>query len=367
MEQPPLPAPRFSRPRLSRLPHLGLLLACSGCSLTHAPPPEPTPPMPVQAPLRKQVLQGYMPFGSIGWVNNKQVVFSGRPIGQKQRNSLYVWDAKKPAQLLLEHSPGGCISGRTILATQLSEHGRDRRISLEAPNFAIRPLIGSQAPAKSKFDPISCSSITTPRALENRVWKPLRKGTGFLDFGPHEAAPRNQPVRHLAGDMRTIQDTGIRMEQPLLPQAVHADHDDSYLIFDLHQSPREEENWLETNNRTIWRLDRQMKGAPLNVPAGPWVGVGSGTIAFLPARPGLLITSNNFARHRAAGGAGLYLLPKGGAAQRLERGLVQEAAVSPDGCRVAYGFKPRLDTGIPEGGPRLVVLDLCDAGTRANR
>ncbi|QPN62960.1 hypothetical protein [Synechococcus sp. CBW1004] len=51
----------------------------------------------------------------------------------------------------------------------------------------------------------------------------------------------------------------------------------------------------------------------------------------------------------------------------LEQGLVEEASVSPDGCRVAYGFRPRLDTGIPEGGPRLVVLDLCGAIPIAKR
>ena len=153
----------------------------------------------------------------------------------------------------------------------------------------------------------------------------------------------------------------------MLPQAMRAAHDGSYLIYDLNQSPADEQRWIETNNRTIWRLNRQMQGTPLNVPAGPWVGLGSGTISFLPSRPGVLITSNNFARNHEAGGAGLYLLRPGTPTQRLERGLVQEAAVSPDGCRVAYGFKPRLDTGIPEGGPRLVVLDLCGASPSAMR
>ena len=155
------------------------------------------------------------------------------------------------------------------------------------------------------------------------------------------------------------------MEPPFLPRAVHAAHDDSYLVFDLHQNPAQRERWIKTDERIIWRLDSKLRGTPLRVPAGTWVNPIGGDLAFLQAKPGLLITSNNFGRNRQAGGAGLYLLSSSGRAQRLERGLVEDAAVSPDGCRVAYGYRPRLDTGIPEGGPRLVVVDVCSTTTPA--
>ena len=153
----------------------------------------------------------------------------------------------------------------------------------------------------------------------------------------------------------------------MLPMAVHAPHDDSYLVFDLNLTLAEAKDWIQSDKRTIWRLDRQRRGQAVALPAGPWVGLGGGTISFLPSRPGVLITSKNFSRDMSAGGAGLYLLRPDTSAQRLERGLVQKAAISPNGCRIAYGFRPRLDTGIPEGGPRLVVLDLCGAITPVRR
>ena len=153
----------------------------------------------------------------------------------------------------------------------------------------------------------------------------------------------------------------------MLPMAVYAHHDDSYLVFDLNLTLAEAKKWIQSNQRTIWRLDHRQRGQAVVLPAGPWVGLRGGTISFLPSRPGVLITSKNFNRDMSAGGAGLYLITPGAPARRLERGLVQEAAVSPDGCRVAYGFRPRLDTGIPEGGPRLVVLDLCQTPTAAKR
>lgn len=368
MDPPSSRARASTHPRVIRLlSALPLLLASGGCGLIRAPAPQLTPPMPVQAPLRKQVLQGYMPFGSIGWVNNELVMFHGSPVGSKaEKKSLYLWDLGRKPRLLLPHSHNSCASQGTIHTAEVIGEGKFKPLKLSEPDFKPQTRITSPAPILSVFDPASCSWIENPPPLRDHTWQALRKGHGFLDFTPdgQQHSPLVE-VEHLATDMQTRDETGIRMKMPMLPMAVHAAHDDSYLVYDLNQSPADEQRWIETNNRTIWRLNRQMQGTPLNVPAGPWVGLGSGTISFLPSRPGVLITSNNFARNHEAGGAGLYLLPRDKPPQRLEGGLVEDAAISPNGCRVAYGFRPRLDTGIPEGGPRLVVLDLCGAITSA--
>jgi hypothetical protein len=368
MRQPSSHARAPAQQRITRLLQaLLLLLTVSSCGLQDSPNAGLTPPMPVQPPLRKQVLQGYMPFGSIGWVNNELVSFSGKQINRIQKDALYVWDQKNKPRLLLTNSPGGCISDGTIRGAQLFDEGKVRYFQLEAPKFALRPAIRSHAPPKSKFEPVSCTRIATPVVLEEHRWAPLRKGMGFLDFGPRADVSGVQAVSHLAPDLQTRHDTGIRMETPMLPMAVHAAHDDSYLVFDLNLTLSEAKDWIQSNKRTIWRLDREQRGEAVTLPAGPWVGLRGGTISFLPSRPGVLITTKNFSRDLSAGGAGLYLLRPGAPAQRLERGLVEEAAVSPDGCRIAYGFRPRLDTGLPEGGPRLVVVDLCGVTKPAKR
>lgn len=361
MEQPSSHSRASRQQLITRLLPVALLLAVGSCGLIRAAGPRLTPPLPVQAPLRKQVLQGYMPFGSIGWVGNDKVVFHGFPVGPKAgTTALYLWDLKGKPRKLLTNAHGSCVSEGTIRTSQLSKNGKATMFNLRDPAFTPQKRPPKPAPKLSVFDPVSCSWIASPKALRDHKWQALRKGHGFLDFTPNgrQIGPL-WPVEHLDAKELTRRDTGISMPKPILPMAVYAAHDGSYLVYDLNQSPADEQRWIEANSRTIWRLDRQLTSRKLSVPAGPWVGIGSGTIAFLPARPGVLITSNNFARDGAAGGAGLYLLDPGATAQRLESGLVQEAAVSPDGCRLAYGFKPRLDIGIPEGGPRLVVLDLC--------
>lgn len=370
MDQPSSSPRGSSRRRITRLlTALPLLLASGGCGLIRAPALTLTPPMPVPAPLRKQVLQGYMPFGSIGWVGNNKVVFHGLPAGQMTgKKSLYLWTMQGKARQLLPNSRNSCISHETIRTAQVIGKGETKLLELREPDFKPRPRINSPAPSVSVFDPVSCSWIASPATLRGHTWLALRREDGFLDFTP--GGRQHDPVvevEHLDADERIRQTTGIRMEIPMLPMAVHAAHDGSYLVFDLNLTLAEAKHWIESNKRTIWRLDRQFRGQAVELPAGPWVGLRGGTISFLPSRPGVLITTKNFSRDMSAGGAGLYLLHPGAPAQRLERGLVEDLAVSPDGCRVAYGFRPRLDTGIPEGGPRLVVLDLCGAITPATR
>lgn len=366
-QRPSTPINQRRRHGRSLLPLVVLLLS-GGCGLHRAAGPQLTPPLPVPSPLRKQVLQGYMPLGSIGWVNNELVVFHGFPVGRKAgTKSLYLWDLKTEPRKLLARSHSSCISSGIIQTLQLNEKGEGKTILLYGPKFKPQQLPPTPPAGAGLHNPVNCKWIMTPQALQERQWWPLREDHGFLDFGSRRNGDGVEKVSHVASDLQTRHDTGIRMSPAMTPKAAYAIHDGSYLVFELNLTAKEEQRWIETDNRIIWRLDQNLRGQPLNIPAGPWIGIGAGTIAFLPARPGVLITSNNFARKGAPGGAGLYLLPPDKPAQRLERGLVQAAAVSPDGCRVAYGFRPRLDTGIPEGGPRLVVLDLCNTTPAASR
>lgn len=322
--------------------------------------------MPVAPPLRKQVLQGYMPLGSISWLNDEQLVFHGAPIGSNgNKNSLYLWDPQSKPRELLKGSHNSCVSNEIIRTLQYPEQGPAKPLILKKPDFTPLPYPRRSTPKPSVSDPVSCTTISTPEALRDRRWKPLRLGQGYLDFGPREDATGIRAVEHLANDQRSRHNTGIRMEQPISPKTEHAAHDDSYLIFDLNLTKAQRQLWLKTDKHTIWRLDRHLQGWPLTIPAGRWVNPIGGTLSYLSTRSGILIISNNFAPNYSAGGAGLYLLAPNTAAQRLERGLAQEVAVSPNGCRIAYGFRPRLDTGLPEGGPRLVVLDLCSQATTA--
>lgn len=359
MDQPSSLLWRPARQGIPTLLAAGLLLLNGGCGLIRPRGTGLTPPMPVASPLRKQVLQGFMPFGSIAWVNDEQVVFHGVPVGSQQETALYLWDLKRQPRLLLEKSRNSCVSHGVIRTYQLLSGGQARPFFISGPDFNLRPRANEQAPGLSAFDPVTCSWIATPAPLRGRIWEPLRRGQGFLDFGPRDLSPTIRRVEHLEADGITRHDTGIRMEPPMLPQAVYGSHDGSSLIYDLNQTPAQLQHWLRTGRRTIWRLDRQLRGEPLVIPAGPWVNPVGGTLSFLSARPGLLLRSNNFGRNRTLGGAGLYLLAPRAAIQRLERGLAEDAAVSPNGCRVAYSFQPWLSAPIAEGGPRLVVLDLC--------
>lgn len=362
MDQPSSLLWRPARQGITTLLAAGLLLLNGGCGLIRWPGTGLQAPMPIPSPLRKQVLQGFMPFGSIAWVNNEQVVFHGVPVGSQQKTALYLWDLKRQPRLLLEHSPGGCVTEGTIKATQLSDKGESRMYSLSGPDYLPRQLPIPRLPARSVFEPVSCTSLAIPMALVGRKWQALRKGQGFLDFGPDTGPPSERKIEHLNAGLSTRHDTGIRMLRPTLPRAGYAAYDNSYLVYDINVGPEVLSRWISGGRLRIWRLDSQFRGEAMDVPSGDWIDE---DIGFHSSRAGLLVASNDFARNGDPVGAGLYLIRQGSQGQRLERGFVEKLALSPDGCRLAYGFRLRLDIGIPEGGPRLVVIDLCGASAHS--
>ncbi|QPN62961.1 hypothetical protein [Synechococcus sp. CBW1004] len=285
MDQPFSNIRAHPRQRITRL--LALLLLAPGvssCSLLKPPVAQLTPPMPVQAPLRKQVLQGYMPFGSIGWVGNDKVIFHGFPSApQTDNKSLYLWNLRERPRILLSRSHHSCTVGDQIQTLQLNGKNQNRTVRLRAPDFKPQPQAASQAAGPGIQDPASCEWITRPKPLNNHTWLPLAQGEGFLDFGKRDGKTNSfNKVFYLSKDFRTYKATGIYMPKPMAPMAIHASHDGTYLVYDMHQSHTDKQLWIAANHRRIWRLNGDLQGQPLRIPAGPWVDIGSGTIAFLP-------------------------------------------------------------------------------------
>jgi len=215
-------------------------------------------------------------------------------------------------------------------------------------------------------DDNTCSRVLIPDPLRDHIWKLLSRGDGFLDLGPNDhRSHRQEPVVHVDAAQRR-RDTGLRLDQTTMLKVSPTAWDGSYLLYDFNPGPEGLRHWQKRNRFTIWHLDARFRARPLAVPAGPWVNERSDSIQFFPSRAGLLITSNNFARGGGPGEAGAYLLPPRGRPLRLERGLVAEPALSPDGCRLAYSHTLHLAAPLTQAQQRLVVVDLCAPGTPAS-
>ena len=372
--------PRTATTALTRRWRIAPLLAISllhttGCTALPRGEPLAGPPLPLDPPLHKRVLQGVIPLGRIAWVGNDRVVFPGIRQGTEgdrdKQVDLYLWSLQGAARRLLPRAENPCAHADRIHAWQYqpTPGGRypfERRpVELSGPDFRARTVPpGAGWPMVD--DDNTCSRVLIPDPLRDHIWKLLSRGDGFLDLGPNDhRSHRQEPVVHVDAAQRR-RDTGLRLDQTTMLKVSPTAWDGSYLLYDFNPGPEGLRHWQKRNRFTIWHLDARFRARPLAVPAGPWVNERSDSIQFFPSRAGLLITSNNFARGGGPGEAGAYLLPPRGRPLRLERGLVAEPALSPDGCRLAYSHTLHLAAPLTQAQQRLVVVDLCAPGTPAS-
>ncbi|MEB3271303.1 MAG: hypothetical protein VKJ44_06615, partial [Synechococcus sp.] len=180
---------------------------------------------------------------------------------------------------------------------------------------------------------------------------------GYLDYGRQQAQPqRNQPVYFWDAALQRRRDTGIRVDLPPSYQVERSAFDNSYLVYPIYPNSFAEEHWRKLGKLRIWRLQSNLSGTAIDIPIGPWY---QRDMIMLASKMGLVVTNNDFAANRLPRGAGAYLISTGGTFQRLERGLVQEAVISSNGCRLAYSYQFRLDSEITPATKPLVVVDLC--------
>ncbi len=371
LQQPIPPAgARSARPRAfgmkTALVLSLLMMTTTGCVLplrvvqTLMPPPRPEPD---NTPYPKTVLRGIVPGQRIDWIGNDTVVFAGHPVQTRSQSWLYAWDMKTPPKKLLEGVTSFCVIGDRVGAAIRAPKGR-KNLSLwiTFPELKMQQRIQQKPTTKASYSSrYTCQVHQTPAPLVGHFWKELGGKEGYLDFGPLDGTSMGHVATRLDNNLTNRQDTGIRIDLPILMHITDWHPQPGYLLYDINLSPEERERWQRTNRLTIWHLDEQHRGHALNVPAGPWVNTQRGDILFLKARDGLVITTRGFAPDGSPGNAGAYLVQADGRYQRLEKGFVSEPALSADGCRLAYAFERYNDhrSQPHEGGRILVVTNLC--------
>lgn len=320
-----------------------------------------TTPNPDTTPYPKTILRGLVPGQRIDWIGNDTLVFIGWGSKDEPASSLYAWDLKNPPQRLFKGVESFCVNGNIIEAavrdsatntiSDFQVSPNSNKITQRIPQ---RPVTGIGYSNK-----YTCQIKATPQQLIGHFWEELSPGDGYLDFGPLDKPIKGYTVTQLNENLTIRQNTGIKVDLPTLMHTTEWHPKPGYLLYDINLSPEERRRWQRTNSLTIWHLDSEQVGHAVNVPAGPWVNTHRGDILFLKARNGLVITTKGFNRDGSPGSAGAYLVQPDGRYQRLETGFVSEAAMSADGCRLAYAFEEYLDSRPHEGERILVVVNLC--------
>lgn len=301
----------------------------------------------------------------LGWIDNERVIFQGYEPGKfgtkspKDRHiyditGLFIWDTATNAV-----SKHASMEGLTTLCVHAGE------VTFAREGMLVAGKLGEERqtpfPKKHWFNPNSCRYYTSLpywriEGQRNRSL-PLLETHGYLDFGiPSRADPsKASPVLLYPPDQKNPTQLPFTGEQVRFSVA-YFEFADVYLL----------EGHRETTYATsIWLLKPDGTVTKALAPTGKaWERMGWGHYQL--TKKGLFLVGGR-GTYDQAGTTGGYLLLRD-EPKRLVSGFVRNAAVSPNGCRVAFvhvlhsqagadSFRA-LKAGKP-GTRTLQMIDLC--------
>jgi hypothetical protein len=125
-------------------------------------------------------------------------------------------------------------------------------------------------------------------------------------------------------------------------------------------------DWPKSHPHPAWYIYPDGTTERIEIPHLPFMEHGS--LMFFGSRPGVFIVSHSLERSGKPGTAGGYFA-QGQEVEKLSTGYITDAAVSPDGCKVAFVHDPHdTDKGIDRFG-RITVkaINLCHGGPHAGQ
>jgi hypothetical protein len=336
----------------------------------------------------------------IHWLDDRTVLFHGYPQGkprdhaefQSWHPSLFLWtigSAPQPyAQEMWFASAGvqyycaeaGSLYYSTTLRFDPRTGETFRRFLVGAPGSELitekrlnpdydhtYTLTVSPKNKAGMLGGLPCDRRSDERMIR-RYWASDYSGTFYLDFGPEKWGDTvDYAVVLMRADGRSRKELPIRRVQ-VLPNCTQYDkHSDSFLIRDCGDYgtvPANHARWRETGCHSFWWV-RLPEGKVEEV-CLPYRGSFS-VIDVLPTRAGLYFTSLHSRDSKGPqdpGSAGLYRLD-GPSVTRVLPGMLVNASVSPNGCRLAFTYSPNPDAWAMQSKehPTVASIDVCEAAT----
>lgn len=284
------------------------------------------------------------PGEQIAWLDDRRVVFTGYHSLPTNRTSVYRWDAAGEVALVFESAKRFCFDGRNLYVVTPRADGAKHYV-INGPDFgeAREAVVPITADGPTYSDPFQCLNKPIPPSLLGRTWKRLAPGDGYLDFRPANGFSESLRVAVLKEELTTRLETDLVLSRPILPTVQFAPHRGAYLVYNGNLPPAERHSWRKDGSTTGWWVTAAGKSQAISFPSGPWVTDG-GSILMFPVRSGIIFVTYGFDPDGSPGAAGAYLAHGNGEINKIASGLVDNPAVSPDGCRFAFAHQTRIDS-----------------------
>lgn len=296
---------------------------------------------------------------SVYWIDDHRLMFLGlrtadldAAIAQKDSSNgklvkkLYIWHVGQPVAEEYASADNVCysdgwVSYRTAVDRSAAIETR-KEGPLGAEQEIKKPFVGA-GEVRSNF---TCrrhavEHLVPPASRDRRIVV-LRDGDGYLDLGP------SLGIKKIEGEARTVRlydgNSGQPIPLPIKWEEDVAQYDVAYSAYRRAYVLRPKRpgsgsrQWPENLPLRVYLLRNNGHLEKVSVPHQParYLNKPQPTVA------GWIFGGGDFYKT-----AGLYLF-NGTAVSQLDKGLVREIAVSPDGCAAAVGIQNKhLEMGAP--------------------
>lgn len=307
----------------------------------------------------------------LGWIDNERVIFHGYEVGKVGQPSpddghpmaetgLFIWDTKSNKVSKYWDIDGPvplCVfRGQVFFSKKLKEKENTWLLISGSPGKEEQRTVSRGVSVNGHSCRVSDHKPSWLKEDKHRRL-PLLEEHGYLDFGlPSRADPsKASPILLYQPSKEQSIQLPLTGEQ-VRPHVTYFEFADVYLLESQRETTSAGPVWLLRPNGTVTKILE---------PAGKaWEKMGWGHFSL--TKKGVFLTGGR-GGYASVGTAGGYLLREGKPA-RVITGFVRNAAVSPDGCRVAFVHVLHSQAGadsvkaLREGKPgsrTLQMIDFC--------
>lgn len=364
----------FRESMLRRL--CGITIACVGISACESEPPLSYPVVETKFAAADR---------KVYWLDNNRILFLGFVSGKKPtrtgdelqaRRALFIWNVEtNEIKKYRDVKQLACFARGEIRYDLKSEStwidGEEYRIArrLQGP-LGKEELTTTTFPkdlrkrkkveyGKNYFNQFECRNFKRPDSMADRIMIPLRLEHGYLDFG---VGAGTKDDFELLGTL--VKPTGVRVETELPYKAISREFKyypfrQSY--FGMRGTAMPFLDWDINNCKPAWWLWPDGRSKQICIPYGPW-STPTLNVSAHPTRRGIFLRRYDPKSMYSVGkNSGGYLLYENGEWEKVMNGLIEDVAVSPDGCRIGFIHLKNLEAR-RIGGAGMVtirVIDVC--------
>jgi hypothetical protein len=295
----------------------------------------------------------------IYWLDNKRVIVLGaqsEAVPKEREYKLYVWDVEH--RTITVHHDGGEPYATLCVHRGYVRYGYRRGTNgyvVFSGDFghettAVRDLFQEREGSQRDKEKPEVNSFSCTEYFRSRLQK-LGSNVVPLVGGDYAAQDDGR------GGTRRVQWIFFPADKPPIPLGMQYDsllfkrfseYGEGYVVRDMPShyvfSPKIAQRY--------WLVTRQGQITDINIAAGPWF---KGSVSVMPARGGNVMFSHAV-DVKANGAAGVYWVDQSGVSKLVE-GLPSSFAVSPDGCRVAFGISDFAKRPLV---PLVKAIDVCE-------